>query len=537
MEYEGVALFYFANYSFHEIIHNRSKVRLQTIALRIHQIFPFFPHYIQSMVVAAGTKVAVIRRDLLISDISTVSLLVFFVAFLYEMEKPDPLAMPKFTLSKFNNKHFLALASNGIIAVMAFVQMGFIYRKMEMDDVGRWFFFLSIVGIAESIRSGFLGTATIKFYAGTEPKRGATVLGSVWDLALAITGALALADAGLLTFLKFIHDKELALATKWFGITIISSLPYTLTFWILMADERYDKILWLKLVNNGSMLLTIIVCVLMHKMTLEALLWINFLTNILTSLVALVFGFSQVKTITHRTRDCILEIFHFGKFNVGTTFIANLLNNVDVFVLKFMLGPTAVAIYNIPLKFMQLVEIPLRSFAGTGMSGMAIAYNNNNIGRVKYILTKYSGMIAIAFIPMAVVTFFVADQAIYLIGGAKYAGTEAANLFRLFMLFSVLSPIDRFNGVTLDVIHKPDVNLYKTILMLVVNVSADFIGITIFKNMYGVAFGSISTVLAGLIFGYFMLRKYISYTLGEIVSTGYREMKLFIGKWLAMIIR
>ncbi len=445
--------------------------------------------------------------------------------------------MPKFSLSKLNNKHFLALASNGLIAVMAFVQMGFIYRKMEMDEVGTWFFFLSIIGIAESIRSGFLSTATIKFYAGTEPERAKAVLGSVWYLALAITGAMVVADLGFLACLKFVHDKELALSAKWFGITFASSLPYTLIFWILMADERYDKILWLRFVNNGSMLVAVIACVMLDKMTLEALLWINFLSNVLTSLAGIVFGFARLQTITHRTRECILELFHFGKFSLGTTFISNLLGNVDVFVLKFMLGPAAVAIYNIPIKFMQLVEIPLRSFVGTGMSGMSIAYNNNNPGRVKQILTKYSGMMAIAFIPMAVVTFLVADQAIYIIGGAKYAGTEAANLFRIFMLFCVLSPIDRFNGATLDVIHKPNVNFYKVILMLVVNVSADFLGITLFKNMYGIALGSSVTLLAGMIFGYFMLRKYVSYTIGDIFITGYTEMKMFISKWISVIKR
>ena len=440
--------------------------------------------------------------------------------------------MPKLSLAKLNNKHFLALASNGFIAVLSFLQMGIIYRKMEMDDVGTWFFFLGIIGIAESIRSGFLSTATIKFYAGTDRERGATVLGSVWYLALAITTVLVLADAGFIACLKFVHDKEVALSAKWFGITFISSLPFTLIFWILMAEERYDKILWLRLVNNGSMLMAIIVCAVLGKMTLEALLWINFLSNMLVNLVGFVFGFARIRTITHRSRECILELYHFGKFSLGTTFISNLLGNVDVFVLKFMLGPAAVAIYNIPIKFMQLVEIPLRSFVGTGMSGMAIAYNNNNPGRVKQILTKYSGMMAIAFIPMAVVTFFVADFATNLIGGSKYVGTEAANLFRVFMLFSVLSPIDRFNGATLDVIHKPNVNFYKVILMLIVNVAADFVGITIFKNMYGVALGSSLTLLAGMIFGYFILRKYVSYTLGDIFVTGYKEMKHFIGEWL-----
>ena len=443
--------------------------------------------------------------------------------------------MPKFNLSRLNNKHFLALFSNGAISVISFVQMAIIYRKMEMVDVGAWVFFLSILGIAESIRSGFLSTATIKFYAGVSPDKAKVVLGSVWLLAVVLTSVVVLLDLVGCATIKFITDKDFALAIKWLGATFASTLPYTLMFWVLMADERYDKILWLRLVNNGTMLLAIIICVAMNEMSLQALLWINFLSNMATNLVGFLFGFGRLTSFGHRTKECTIEIFHFGKYSLGTTFVSNFLGNIDIFVLKFMLGPAALAIYNIPSKFMQVVEIPLRSFVGTGMSGMAIAYNNNNPERVKYILTKYSGMLAIAFIPMAVATFFLADYAIYMIGAAKYMGTEAANLFRLLMLFSVLSPIDRFNGATLDVIHKPDVNFYKVILMLVVNISADFLGVYVFKNMYGVALGSSITILAGMVFGYFILRKYIKYTIADIFITGFKEINLLLEKWLLLL--
>jgi O-antigen/teichoic acid export membrane protein len=433
-------------------------------------------------------------------------------------------------VSRLRNKHFLALASNGLISVLAFVQMGIIYRKMEMDDVGAWVFFLGMLGIAESVRTGFLNTATIKFLAGTTRERAAEVMGSVWYLALALTGIVAFADFAGVACLSFITDKEMALTIRWLGLTFISSLPYTLIFWVLMAEETYDKILWLRLVNNGSMLLAIIAALVLHRLDLRMLLWINFGSNMLTNLVGLFSGMARLGTIPKRTRACTSEIFHFGKFSLGTTFVSNLLGNVDVMVLKFMLGPAAVAVYNIPIKFMQLVEIPLRSFVGTGMSGMAIAFNQGDKRRVKEILTKYSGMMAIAFLPMALVVFLLADQAIYIIGAAKYAHTEAANLFRVFMLCAVLSPIDRFNGATLDVIHKPDVNFYKVILMLVVNVAADFIGISVLKNMYGVAIGSMLTVLSGAIFGFYILRKYIPYTIPELFVTGYRELVLLARK-------
>ena len=136
---------------------------------------------------------------------------------------------------------------------------------------------------------------------------------------------------------------------------------------------------------------------------------------------------------------------------------------------------------------------------------------------------------------MAIFAFFIADFAIYLIGDTKYLGTEAANLFRIFMIFSILYPIDRFNGATLDVIHKPKINFYKVVVMLIASIIGDLVGVYLFKNLYGIALGALMTTLTGLVFGYFKLRKYIDYTIGDIITIGLSEMKLFIRNKLAFL--
>ena len=417
---------------------------------------------------------------------------------------------------------------NGIIAVMNLVQMSLIYHKLEISDVGNWVFFLSTIGIIESVRNGFLATATIKFYAGTSGDRAKEVLGSVWFLALAITGLFVVVDLCFLPFLKVMPDEDLRITIRWVGITFISSLPYTLITWVLTAEERYDKILLLRMVNSGSMILAIAIQIFYSKLTLESMMWINFLTNMLTNIVGYVSGMAKMKTVFSRSKASIYEIFHFGKYSLGTNLVSNLLRNTDVFILRFLLGKEAVAIYNIPVKLMEIFEIPLRSFVGTGMSGMAIAYNNNNFQRIKVILTKYAGMLTMAFIPLIIFSNIVAELAVRVVGGYAYIHTPAVILFRIFIIWSIMYPIDRFNGATLDVIHRPKTNFHKVMLMLAVNIVADFIGILLLKNIYGVAVGSILTISTGLIFGYIELRKSIDYSFKDILVTGLVESRLFL---------
>jgi len=375
----------------------------------------------------------------------------------------------------------LALSGNMVISVLSVVMMSLLYRALTKSDVGTWFFFLSFSGLAEAIRNGFLSTATVKFYAGTDYEKGESVLGSIWTLAILLTLLFLVANGLIWIFLSHFSNPQMLLVVKWFGITLISSLPYTITFWILVAKEDYEKILWLRLVNNGSMVVIIITLMLLNKMSLENQLILNFATNVLTSLVCIAFRLTHVTSIFKRKLETIKSIAHFGKYSLATNLSSNLLSSSDTFIITYLLGPAALAVYNLPKRLMEIIEIPLRSFIGTGMSSMAIAMNNNRKEEVLHIFKKYAGMLTFAFIPIVVGGILLADIAIDILGGDKYLGTEAANIFRLFLLFSFLFPIDRFNGVTLDILNMPKVNLHKVMAMLVVNVVADFLGVYLLK--------------------------------------------------------
>jgi O-antigen/teichoic acid export membrane protein len=432
-------------------------------------------------------------------------------------------------LSDLNNKHILALIGNVVISVFGVLTMSLLLRTMTKADVGVWFFFLSIYGLSDALRNGFLSTGTIKFYAGTAKERADIVLGSVWFLALGVSIALMLLNICAMPFIGMIKNQEIVLVIKWFGITVLSSVTFNITFWILVADEDYLTILWLRFVNSGSMILALIVVALLHKATLENLLIINFLTNCLTSLACIVFGYSRVNTIFKRTRECMVQLTHFGKYSLATNLSSNLLGSVNTFIITPLLGPVALAIYNVPNKLMEIIEVLLRTFVGTGMSAMATAYNSNNMYHLTFVTKKYAGMLTLLFIPLAIGAFFFADFAIWLLAGDKYVGTQAANIFRVFMFMAILFPIDRFNGVTLDIIHKPQINFYKVIIMVVVNVIATSVGIYLFKNIYGAAFTAPFALLAGLAFGYYHLKKNLdNYSLRGIMVTGYVEAKSFI---------
>jgi O-antigen/teichoic acid export membrane protein len=435
--------------------------------------------------------------------------------------------MPFPKLSSLNNKHILALIGNFVIAGFSILTIALLARIMNKDDMGIYFFFFYVYNLADAVRNGLLATATIKFYAGAAAERATAVLGSVWYLALSLTLIMVLADVGAMPFISGINNKEFVIVIQWFGLTALSSLPFNITFWVLVADEDYFKILWLRLINSGTTIASFGVLALLHKATLFNVLCANFATNCLTSLVCMAFGYSKFITLFKRTKAVTAELFSFGKFSLSSTVSSYFLSAANGFIVNGMLGTTALAIFTIPNRLMEIVEIPLRSFVGTGMSAMATAYNTNNMYHLTFVSKKYAGMLTIVFIPIAIATFFGADIAVGLLGGKQYLGTEAPNILRLMMFIAILYPIDRFNGVTLDIINLPKINTYKVILMGIVNIVVAFIAIYFLKHVYGVVIATFCTTLAGIIFGYRHLRKHLNYTLTDILSLGMAELKNF----------
>lgn len=426
------------------------------------------------------------------------------------------------------NKNFLALSVNVIISVFSVIIMSLLFRAFSKTDAGTWFFFLSIQGLVEAFRTGFLNTATIKFYAGAEKERGESVLGSVWLIAIIITLIVALLSWVLFLFIPFIDNYQVLIVAKWLGITFISSLPFTVPMWILMAEENYSKLLWLRLVNNLSMLLIILFLINQNKMTLNNMLILNIVTNVLTGILCVFFKSFHFNTITKYTKETLIELFNYGKYTVSTSTSVLFFRISTTFVITFFLGPTALAVYNLPGRLMTIIEIPLGSSLGTGMSSMATALNKNDEKQFIYIFKKYAGLLTFAIIPIVFGVIVFADLAVLIIGGDKYVDTEAANILRIMIFFSLLFPIDRFNGVALDMLHLPRINFQKVLLMLGVHVTGTFLGVLLFKNLYGIAFFGPLTVISGVLYGYYELKKRIDYSIREILLVGWQESKTVI---------
>ncbi len=429
---------------------------------------------------------------------------------------------------KLSNKHVLSLAGNGIMSIMGMATIALLYHALPLAQIGAWVFFQSTFILADTVRSGFLTTAFIKFYAGAMPQRSTEVAGSSWFIAVCITGVLMLLNIPALLLVQHLNDDGLVLFCRWFGVAYLFTLPMFMATCVQQGEQRFDRLLYIRFINQGSFMITVAVCILWQHATLENILYCYLFSSLLTSVVAISTGWSRLNSLMCRSKAATSELFHFGKYSVGTTLSANLFRSSDTFIINFMLGAPALAVYNIGQRLMEVVEIPLRSFAATGMPTLSAAYNSGEKTETIKVMKKYIGMLTITLIPAFAAAVLFADLAVALIGGGKYAHTEAANVLRIFMTFALLYPADRFFALTLDVIHKPKVNFYKVLVMLAGNVAADFAGIWLFGNVYGVALATVVPILIGVVIGYKALQSYSAFSFFSLFAEGYDEMKKMV---------
>ncbi|WP_316796941.1 lipopolysaccharide biosynthesis protein [Pedobacter agri] len=422
------------------------------------------------------------------------------------------------------------------MSALIFLFTAILFRSLSVHDLGVWFFFTTYISFLDTFRQGFLSTAFIKFFAGTSLEQGREVIGSTWYIATVITIIFVLLNLPLLFILDNVSDDSLRYFFKYFSINLVFSLPMILAMCIAQAKLRFDQLMYIRLCQVSLLIGLLCLLVYLNIATLDNLMYVNLLASFGTSLFCILMGWSGIKFFFFKNRHRTLEIFNFGKYTVGTSISSNLFGLTDTTVMNFMIGPSALAIYNLGKKFMELIEIPLRSFTATAMPTLAVAYNSGNKAEVIAVMKKYIGMVTIGIIPVIFISYLLAPFLMGLIGGGQYkdtvAGEMAVVIFRILLIFSLLSPADRFSAVALDAIHKPQINFYKVMIMLLVNVVSDIIGVYIFDNVYGVVVVSIFPVMVALLISNKYLQDYHRYNFSAIYSTGFKEIKNFINQTL-----
>ena len=431
-------------------------------------------------------------------------------------------------LKIIKEKNFLSLSTSLIAASLGLISFMILTRSLEKELFGDWVLYVTIATFFDMLRFGLTSNALVRFASGGNIDKNKSYMGSTYKIGLWLVFALAILCWSVLLVFKALEvniNNGYLLFLQWYPILALLNLSWNNSVSLFQAEQRFKLILYIRLLNIGSFVIFLLVNYLWLHWGLFEVVIANLVSNLLPSLLVFIKrwdGFSQLK---EATKESTREILNFGRFSMGTLVGSNLLRSADTIIIGLspILGSVGIAQYAIPLKLTDLLGIPLRSFSITAYPKMSKKSHNGDIDGLKKIFYGYSSVVTILFIPVAILCFVLAEPLVLFLGGSEYKESLSmiAMVFRIFAIYSILLPIDRFTGVALDSINKPRFNFNKVMIMAGANIVGDFIAVFVFQSIEAVAIVTVLFTLIGIVVGYFYLSREIALSFRGLVAEGF----------------
>ncbi|MBK7682797.1 MAG: oligosaccharide flippase family protein [Bacteroidetes bacterium] len=207
-------------------------------------------------------------------------------------------------IGKFiKNKHTLSLAGNISNAILGFGSLALVARLLSKDDMGAWFMFLTAYIFADLLRAGIIHTSLVRFAASSENEQFGEVAGSGWLISIITT--LILSIVTILTDIFFSHlitNEGFRLFLSWYWLAAITTLPFNYAAWLLQARSSFEKVLYIRLLNQLSFITCILIALITQTSSVEIVLTGFIFSGLLPSAISLWAGWSMIGSVRLATK-------------------------------------------------------------------------------------------------------------------------------------------------------------------------------------------------------------------------------------------
>ncbi|PWL39431.1 hypothetical protein DKG77_00920 [Flagellimonas aquimarina] len=422
-------------------------------------------------------------------------------------------------------KNLSSLMANVSVAFLGLVSFMLLTRQLSKELFGEWVLFITLATFVDLLRFGLTRTSSVRLLSGANDQKQKNILGSTFRININLLGILTVLCWGahviLLSYNLEINNGY-RLFLFYYPFLALSNLSWNNAMSLFQAEQNFRRMMVVRLSNVGLFCIFLVINQWWLHLGLIDIIWVNIAVNMVSSIWCSIKNWDGLFFVKHAKRSIRKELVNFGKYSMGTLISSSLLKSSDTFIIGMspFLGSAGIAMYAIPLKLTDLLGIPLHSFAMTAYPRMSKKSIEGDLSGVKKIFYSYVGIITMLFFPVALVSFVFAEHMVLFLGGAEYMDSLPllTLIFRVFTVYIMLLPIDRFTGVLLDSINKPKLNLYKVLVMTSANIILNLLAVFVFKSLVAVAMGTVLFTVMGIFLGFYYLKREIQIKSGQIVS-------------------
>lgn len=412
----------------------------------------------------------------------------------------------------FLNSFFSALVGLGTFMLLT--------RVLSKADFGAWAFFISVFTMFDMLRSGMMGSAVVKFYTedASEEQLSKTERAA---------GQLALRISLLTLFIPIIYwgaglYKEYAgfqyISIAVVPLALINLFP-SLATWFCHAKQDFKQLFLIRLIIQLSFML-FVVFGFVFEYTLNIVFIGYVLSWLLAAIYVLIRSLVKISWVFNRERMFRKELLDYGKYTMSTLLGSNLLKNSDTYLIMGFLGEVSVARYHVPDRILGFIDMPIRAFTTSDFPKFVALVNQKRFKDLQQAFNKGLGLAILMVWPLSLMVFVGAEELIYLIAGPKYGNSIL--ILRIFSIYGLLLPLDRYTGIMIDALGFPKINARKVMAMLLVNIILDALFLFLGYGLNLVAMVSLATYSTGIVYGFFVINSQIKFQFRQSVSLAFQ---------------
>jgi O-antigen/teichoic acid export membrane protein len=402
-----------------------------------------------------------------------------------------------------------SLAGNIVYAMFGLATFLMTVRLLSKELFGQWVLFITMAAMFDMLRLGLTGTAAIRLISTSDAEDCKKAIGTSYMLGIYST----LIISALFIVIYFVL-REVAPGSYYvpvflyYPVLAIINLPFQQANIVAQGHIDFRKVLVLRVVNGASILVLLLGVISFFRISLPMLIASYITANLITSLVAIIKGWDGLKWLRYSDNESGKKILQFGKYSTASYIGSNLLRSSDTIIMSLIpiFGIKAIAVFSIPLKFIEVVEVPLRSFSATAYPRLSKALNTGK-NEFSEMLNQYTFWTTILLVPVVIVLAIFPGFFLNLVGGHIYADSIEVqkSILRLICIYILILPVDRYSGVALFAVDKPEYNFYKILTMLVANIIGDLIALLVFKSIVFVFLATLIFTFGGILIGWVVL--------------------------------
>lgn len=420
-----------------------------------------------------------------------------------------------------NSVHLHSLVAQGSAAFISLMTFMLLARVLGAANLGHWVIFISIITFVEMVKSGFVQTGYIKYASGESEKEAAIYRFSAVQINIIFTIIVSVACLAF-RFLSVEMFEGVVLFLDSYPVYGIISMPFYIALYHFQLKSQFLKIALFRAIQV-SLFLGMVLVSWFWGLDLNVLKW-GYLFSFAVLSIAFIFrqGLGFYFNL-NMSRSHLQKLWSFGKYHVFSFLGTNLLKSSDTFLIAIFLGPAAVGLYSVPLKLVELLELPLRSVISTALPKLSALNNRGDKRGFVDLLHQYVGVVTLLFVPFLGLMFLLSQYLILLVGGVDYL--SGVLIFKIFLVYGLLLPLDRMMGVSLDALGFPKLNFIKVMIMASVNVLGDVLVLYYSDNMVFVALVTTLNTLAGIMIGYYYLKNISGFRVAKCWKAGIETIR------------